>query len=218
MKLMPREKLATHGPEKLEDHELLSIIIGRGTRKESVFSLAQRVFNGFDREEIITQRDFNKFKERFSLTPVNAAQLMASVELGKRLFKKSSSTRQIKTVQDLYEIVSNMQFLKKEYVRGLYVNTRNRIIHDEIISIGSLDANILHPREIFRPAIEYGAYAIIIAHNHPSGDPEPSPSDIIATKNLLKIAELLQIPLLDHIIIGEKEYTSFSQKGLLVTS
>lgn len=212
---MPREKLASYGPENLEDHELLSIIIGRGTRKESVFNLAQRVLKGFDREEIITEHDLNRFQERFRLSPVKAAQLMASVEFGKRLFQKSSSTRQIQNVQDLYQIVINMQFLKKEYVRGLYVNTRNRIIHDEIISIGSLDANILHPREIFRPAIEYGAYAIIIAHNHPSGDPEPSPSDVKVTKDLVKIAELLQIPLLDHIVIGEKSYTSFSERGLL---
>ena len=215
MKLMPREKLATYGPQKLEDHELLSIIIGRGTRKESVFTLAQRVFKSFDREEIMTQQSLQKFQESFQLSPVKAAQLMAAVELGKRLFQNSSSWRQIKTVQDLYEVVENMQFLKKEYVRGLYVNTRNRIIHDEIISIGSLDANIIHPREIFRPAIEYGAYAVIVAHNHPSGDPEPSPSDLKATRNLLQISKLLQIPLLDHIIIGEKSYTSFSKRGLL---
>lgn len=139
---------------------------------------------------------------------------MACVELGKRLFQKPSSMRQIKTVDDLYQIVMNMRFLKKEYVRGLYVNTRNRIIHDEVISIGSLDANILHPREIFRPAIEYGAYAIIIAHNHPSGDPQPSPSDLKVTQKLSQIAQLLQIPLLDHIIVGEEGYFSFNRENL----
>lgn len=215
MNIMPREKLAAHGPEALEDHELLSVIIGKGTQKESVFALAQRLFGSFDREEIMTLKNFQRFRERFSLPPVRAAQIMACVELGKRLFQQPASMRQIRTVEDLHQLVNNMQFLKKEYVRGLYVNTRNRIIHDEIISIGSLDANILHPREIFRPAIEYGAYAIIIAHNHPSGDPEPSRSDRTATRELLKIAELLQIPLLDHIIVGKGSYFSFSQKGLL---
>lgn len=215
MKQLPREKLATHGPDALEDHELVSLIVGRGTRREDVFSLAQRLLKGFDREELILEQDMQQFQEKFRIRPVAAAQLMASIELGKRLFKARATPRQLQTSKDVHEIVKNMQYLKKEYVRGLYVNTRNRIIHDEIISIGSLDANILHPREVFRPAIEYGAYAVILAHNHPSGDARPSPSDITTTKTLVETAELLQIPLLDHLIVGENQYFSFSSEKLI---
>lgn len=215
MKMLPREKLAAHGPHALEDHELLSLVMGSGSRKESVFALAQRIFKGFNREEFLGIKSLKSFQELFGLTPVKAGQIMASIELGKRLFQKSSTMRQIQTVSDVYQIVKNMQFLKKEYVRGLYLNTRSRIIHDEIISIGSLDANIIHPREIFRPAIEYGAYGFILAHNHPSGDCSPSDSDKAATRELCKIAELMQIPLMDHFIIGENDYFSFSEKKLL---
>jgi DNA repair protein RadC len=108
-----------------------------------------------------------------------------------------------------------MQYLKKEYLRGLYINSRFRIIHDEIISIGSLDSNVLHPREIYRPAIEYGAYAIILAHNHPSGDCKPSQSDINVSKKLQEIGNLLQIPLMDHLIVGENSYTSLKRAKLI---
>lgn len=211
----PREKLKKYGPALLEDHELLSLIIGRGTKKESVFSIAQRLFKGFDREEILMEKNAAKFQKNFNISPVQTSQIMGCIELGRRMFQKPPTNRQIQKIEDAYNIVSNMQYLKKEYVRGLYVNTRNRIIHDEIISIGSLDANILHPREIFRPAIEYGAYAVIIAHNHPSGDPKPSDSDLKITGKLLQVSELLQIPLLDHIIVGENSYFSFSGQKLL---
>ncbi len=215
MQDLPREKLKQHGPSYLEDHELLSLIIGRGSKKESVFSITQRLFKQFDREELLMEKDASNFQKNFNVSPVQAAQIMGCIELGKRMFQKPPTNQQLQKIEDAYNIVKNMQYLKKEYVRGLYVNTRNRIIHDEIISIGSLDANILHPREIFRPAIEYGAYAIIIAHNHPSGDPKPSDSDIKITRKLLQIGELLQIPLLDHLIIGENSYFSFSGQKLL---
>jgi len=100
-----------------------------------------------------------------------------------------------------------MQYLKKEHVRALYLNSRYKIIHNEIISIGSLDANIVHPREVFRPAIEYGAYAIILAHNHPSGSPSPSSADIEITAKIRKAGDLIQIPLLEHLVIGENAYS-----------
>jgi len=214
-KILPREKLASVNIQALEDHELLSLIIGRGTSKEDVFSLAQRILNGFDREELMAEKRLTNFEKRFQLSSIKAAQIMGSIELGRRLFQKPPSSRQIQNISNAYQIVKSMQYLKKEYLRGLYLNTRNRIIHDEIISIGTLDTNILHPREIFRPAIEYGAYAIIIAHNHPSGDPTPSESDLVVTEKLLSVAELLQIPLLDHLIIGESTYFSFSNEKLL---
>jgi DNA repair protein RadC len=142
---------------------------------------------------------------------------MATIELGKRLFIKKQNIGKILCTDDAYRILRDMQSLRKEYVRGLYLNSRNQVIHDEIISIGSLDGNILHPREIFRPAIDYGAASVILAHNHPSGDCEPSNSDISVTKKLLEASKMIQIPLLDHLIIGENSYTSLNKKGLMLS-
>lgn len=202
----------------MEDHELLAIILGRGSKKESVFDLTQRLLQGFDREELLCGTSVENLSTTLSISPLQASQIMACIELGKRFFQDHAARRSIQKVEDVYELVRSMQFLKKEYVRGLYVNTRYHIIHDEIISIGSLDANILHPREIFRPAIEYGAYAIVLAHNHPSGDKRPSDADIHTTEELVKVGKMLQIPILDHLIIGEGGFFSFSREKLMTKS
>jgi DNA repair protein RadC len=204
----PREKLALLGPQKLDDHELLEIILGKGTRRESVFDIVKRLLHGFDQEELIHFKKLEDFQQNFQLGFVQACQLMAAFELGKRFFSKDLPPTTLRNADQVYERLKDMQFLQKEYARGLYVNTRYRLIHDEIITIGSLDANIIHPREIFRPAIEYGAYAIILVHNHPSGDSTPSRQDIEVTKTLLNIGNLLQIQLLDHLVIGKGGYTS----------
>lgn len=215
MEQKPREKLKYNGPENLEDHELLAIILARGNIRENVFDLSRRLLQKFDREELLHEKKLEQLQTNLKLGFVQTCQLMACIELGKRFFQNSSSPRQIQVTEDAYQILKNMQYLQKEYVRGLYVNTRYKVIHDEIITIGSLDANVLHPREIFRPAIEYGAYALIIAHNHPSGDPTPSRADIAVSKKLVQAGALLQIPLLDHIIIGENSYVSLNRARLL---
>lgn len=215
MQDLPREKLEKYGVQKLEDHELLSVILSRGSTKESVFDLSRRLLSGFDREEIINERDIRKLQANFRIGYVQAGQIMAAIELGRRFFRNIPSNRQISTTNDAYELVKNMQYLKKEYVRGLYINTRYHVIHNEIISIGSLDANILHPREIFKPAIEYSAYAVILVHNHPSGDPNPSNADLEISNKLIEIGNLLQIPLIDHLIIGENSYYSFGKNRIL---
>lgn len=204
----PREKLKNLGPEHLDDHELLAVVLGKGSVKENVFDLARRLFQGFDREEIINQKNLDILQSSLKTGFVQTCQLMAAIELGKRFFKESPFKRQIQSLKDIYEQVKNMQYLQKEYLRGLYLNTRYRVIHDEIITIGSLDSNIVHPREIFRPAIEYGAFAIILAHNHPSGDCTPSKSDQEINQKLQQIGNLLQIPILEHIIIGGNSFRS----------
>ncbi len=209
--LQPREKISLHGPKSLDDHELLALLLGRGNRNENIFTLSRRIFSNFDREEIINQKSLTDLRKSLKIGTVQTAQIMACVELGRRFFSEKPSIKQIRSTDDLFEIVSNMKYLKKEYLRGLYLNTRYKIIHDEIISIGSLDANILHPRDIFRPAIEYNAYAVIMAHNHPSGDFSPSRSDIETTKIISQIGDLLQIPLLDHLIVGSEGYYSFNK-------
>jgi DNA repair protein RadC len=216
MNLLPREKLQIYGPKELLDHELFSILLSTGSKKENVFSLSQRIIKGFDREEIMVDKNLDRLSNRLSIGKVQTSRIMAAIEIGRRLFDAPTTRNQIRSYEDVYEILKNMQHLKKEYVRGLYLNSRNTIIRDEIISIGSLDSNIIHPREIFKPAIEYSAYAIIIAHNHPSGVASPSQADIQITKQLIQLGELLQIPILDHIIIGENDYFSFGKEKLLL--
>ena len=211
----PREKLISSGPDSLDDHELLAIIFSRGNVKENVHDLAKRILNGFDREEILVEKNLNKLKASLNLGFIHTCQLMATIELGRRFSGKRATGRKIMSTNDAYDIFRPMQHLHKEYVRGLYLNSRYEVIHDEIISIGSLDANIIHPREVFRPALEAGAYAVIIAHNHPSGDPKPSKSDINTSKKLIEAGNLLQIPLLDHLIIGMNAYTSLKKEGEL---
>ncbi len=211
----PREKLVRHGINALEDHELVAILLGKGSRRESVFTLSKRLLKGFDQEELLNIHDVDTFQKNFVVGFVHACQLMAAVELGKRFFKKTPFSGNLRNAEEAYKLVQDMQSLKKEHVRGLYLNSRYRLIHEETISIGSLDANIVHPREIFRPAIEYLAYAIILAHNHPTGDPTPSAEDVLMTKKLVKIGKLLQIPLLDHLVVGCNAFTSLNKENLM---
>lgn len=211
----PREKLMELGPKALEDDELLAAILRTGTRNENVFELSKRLLGNYDREEIICATNPVQMKKELGMSFVQACQLLACVELGKRLFQKPDEKKVIKGIDDAYGQLKNMQYLRKEYVRGLYLNSRHRIIHDEIITIGSIDANIVHPREIFRPAIEFGATSVILGHNHPSGDPSPSQNDLEITKTISQVGNLLQIPLLDHLIIGENSYLSLKKLGKL---
>ncbi len=211
----PREKLIKHGINDLEDHELVALLLGRGSKKENVFVLSKRLLKGFDHEELLNIHDIGAFQKNFGVSFVQSCQLMAAVELGKRFFKKTPFVTNLRNAQEAYKLVQDMQTLKKEHVRGLYLNSRYRLIYQETISIGSLDTNIIHPREIFRPAIEYGAYALILAHNHPTGDPTPSAEDLVMTKKLVKIGKLLQIPLLDHLIVGCNTFTSLNKENLM---
>lgn len=209
--LMPREKLLQVGASQLEDHELLAVILGRGTKKENVFVLASRLLRKFDQQELFQIKTVAEFQTYFKVGFVQACQLMAVFELGKRFFQKNLPYITLRTADEAYALVKNLQDFKREYVRGLYVNSRYQLIHDEVLTIGSLDSNIIHPREIFKPAIEYSAYGVILAHNHPSGDPTPSNDDIEITKRLVNVGELLQIPLLDHLVIGKSSYISLNR-------
>ncbi len=201
--------------ENLEDHELLSLVLGHGSNKESVFESSQRICQWFKREELIHEKNFYTLKNSLQLGDAKTAQLMACFELGRRFFTPKDIGKSVYTAEEAYNIVKNMEFLNKECVRGLYVNSRFKMVHDEILTIGSQDANVIHPREIFRPAIEYRAYGIILVHNHPTGDPTPSQEDISVTKRIHEASKMLQIPLLDHLIIGSKNYISLQKSGFL---
>lgn len=212
----PREKLIRYGPDVLKNEELMAIILNTGYRGETVLELSHRMIKEYGSKAITQEKNVGRLMETLDIPPVKACQVVACFELGRRFFKEEPGRLPtLRSPEDAYRYLEEMRKLKKEQFRGLYLNTRNKIIHDEIISIGTLTANLVHPREVFQPAIEYLAAGIIIAHNHPSGDPNPSEDDLKVTRQMQKVGKTMAIELLDHIIIGNKRYVSLKNKGLM---
>jgi len=208
MTVRPREKLIQQGVSSLEDQELLAIILGHGTAKENVFDASKRLLSGFDQDEIAMAADPETFCRKFHVSFVQGCKLLATFELGRRFFRRKGSNATMRNAQEAYVRLKNMSELKKEHLRGIYLNSRYTVIHDEVIAIGGLALMAVEPREIFRPAIEYGACAIILGHNHPSGNCTPSKEDLEMTKKVMNLGMLLQIAVLDHLIIGSDNFTS----------
>ena len=207
----PREKLIAQGPKKLMMSELIAIILQTGTKKENILNMSSRLIKEYGDKTISEQTNPQILSKQFNLPIVKSSQLIACFELGKRLFKKTQGINKvIECAQDVYEYLQDIRNLNKEQFRGLYLNSRSKIIHDEIISLGTLDCSVVHPREVFQPAIEYSAAAIILAHNHPSGDSSPSLEDIKVSANLVKAGHILGIEVLDHIIITKYNYQSIN--------
>lgn len=205
----PREKMLATGPRDLSLAELVAIVLGHGTKKEEVMSMANRILKEYGEHTIVNEADPQRISDTLDIPLAKACQLVACFELGRRFFDtKSGQPVYIRTASQAYEHVRDMAHLQKEQLRGLYLNSRHQVIYEEVISVGSLTANIVHPREVFRPAIEHGAIAVIVAHNHPSGNIEPTEADMEVTTQLRATGTVLGIELLDHIIVAEDHYMS----------
>lgn len=205
----PREKLINLGPKNLTGAELVAIILGVGTRKEEVLSMAQRILKEYGEKTIINDQNPKNLAEALDIPVSKACQIIACFELGRRFFqKKEGRAVFIRTPKQVFEYLKEMGGHTKEHLRGLYLNSRYQVIHDETISIGSLTSSVIHPREIFQPAIEHSAVAVIIAHNHPSGNLSPTNSDIAVTRQIMEAGSVLGIELLDHLIIAGDRYFS----------
>lgn len=205
----PREKLIEYGPKSLTLPELLAVVLGVGTKKENVLEMSQRILREYGNSALSDQVSAQKLADDLDLSLGKAGQLIACMEIGRRLYRKNESgLAVIRTAKDLYDYVKNIRNLPKEQLRGIYLDTHNRVIHDEVISIGTINSNIVHPREVFKPALEYGAAAVVLAHNHPSGVSTPSLSDIEITKQLINAGKIIGINLLDHIVVSRDGYTS----------
>lgn len=205
----PREKLATFGPSALDMAELLAVLWGVGTRKEDVLEMARRSLKEYGERAILHETNPARVAEALTIPLGKAQQLVVGLELGRRYFdKRGERPVYVRTSRQAFTYLSDMGALQKEQLRGLYLNSRYRLVHEETISVGSLTANIVHPREVFQPAIERGAVAVIIAHNHPSGDTEPTQADREVTMQLKAGGALLGIELLDHLIITKDAYVS----------
>jgi DNA repair protein RadC len=198
----PREKLLAQGPQGMSVAELVAVLWGVGTRKEDVLVMARRALREYGEKTVSHELNPRQLAEAADIPLVKACQIVASFELGRRFFaKRGGRPVQVRTLKQAQMYLQEMGGYAKEQLRGLYLDSRYQVIHDEVISVGSLTANIVHPREVFRPAIDRSAVAVIIAHNHPSGVAEPTRADIQATKQLKAAGEVLGITLLDYLIV-----------------
>jgi DNA repair protein RadC len=209
----PREKLLQYGPEKLSHAELLAILLRTGRKGHNVISLAKNILRKFPNNSLVSA-DVDTLKNIFGLGPTKACEIIACFELGKRFLQQKKADLYL-NAEDVWKTLNDIRCKKKESFVILYLDTRSQEIKRDIISIGTLTTAVIHPREVFEPAIRHTASQVIIAHNHPSGDPEPSRSDIDLTNRLVLAAEILGIELLDHVIVTKDSYTSFREQGLL---
>lgn len=209
----PRERLIRNGPEVLSNSELLAIILGTGSKKMDVLELSNKFFKKYNIKNL-SRLKISILKKELGIGDAKACKIISCFELGRRLFSFSENKKiQIKNAKDIAEIfIPKMNHLEKEYFKGVYLDSRQKIIKEETIFVGSLNESVVHPREIFKIALEENAAAIIVLHNHPSGNSAPSKFDEEITKELIKAGEVLGIPILDHIIIGDKEYFSFREE------
>lgn len=213
----PREKLKLRGCDALSNEELIAIILRCGNKEESVKDLAIRLvndLNSFQDLNTITYNDLIKIK---GIKEAKSISLLASIELGKRLVAPSEIKKhKVTTANDLYDLFRiKILNLKQEKLIAIFLNTKNEIISYETIFIGTQNKSVTHPREIFHAAIKNSAVKIILMHNHPTGDVTPSKEDIEFTNNIKNIGLMMQIPIIDHVIIGENNYFSFFDNGML---
>ena len=205
----PREKLLAHGPEALSTAELTALLLVTGTTKEDILEMSTRLVRQYGEKSIFAERDPEKLSKELDIPAVKAYAIIAAGEIGRRLYQQSDNGfKVIRTAKDVYEYLADMRNLPKEHLRGLYLNSHNRIIADEVISIGTVNSNVVHPREVFRPALECNAVAVILAHNHPSGEVSASAEDVEITRQIVQAGKILGIRVLDHVIITKDAYTS----------
>ena len=207
--MQPREKMLEFGPSVLRDHELLAIIFNAGYGDENVLDLAQRVLQDYGAKAILKARHVGEVQETVGLPPVKSMQLLSMLELGKRFFSPEfGDFPTIRSPNDAFKCFQGMGNYKKETCEAIYLNAKNRVIHHETISMGSLDATPIEPAEVFEPAIAARALGVIIAHNHPSGDCTPSMLDVRQTKLLQEAGDILNRPLMDHLVIAGDGFKS----------
>ena len=217
----PREKLLAHGVSALSDPELIAILLRTGLRGANAVEVGRQLLEKYKSLTGISRCSVKELRKIPGIGQTKALELVAAFGLGQRLAHETLSKQKLDSPELVSELVGQeMRRLRTESLRVILLDTRYRLLHIEEVSVGSLNESIAHPREIFRPAITYSAYAVIVVHNHPSGDASPSQTDHSLTRRLAEAAELLQIKLLDHIIIGAPSegnagYFSFKEAGVL---
>ena len=211
----PREKLVAKGAENLKDSELLAILLRTGKTGKNVIEIASQILTKHSKKRLL-QMTYQDLIKIGGIDSAKAATLLAAFELSKRALEvNDTNLPTINNAKDAVAQLADLRDLKKEHFVALYINARNKLIHRDLVSVGTLNANLVHPREVFEPAIARSSVQVIVAHNHPSGDPEPSEDDLVITKKLVDGGKLLGIEVIDHIIITKTGYLSFKDKKLI---
>jgi len=209
----PRERLILTGAKYLSDTELLAIILSTGTKGRTALEVSQTLVNEFGNFGAIGNATIEELVISSGIGPAKAARILASIEVGRRLsinsLEEKLAIENCKSVADL--LMPTMRYLEKEHFKALILDTKHKLIKQVDIAVGTLSGALVHPRELYRIAIRLGGAALIVAHNHPSGDPAPSDDDIILTKRLAEAGKILGIDFLDHIIIGDGRYSSLKK-------
>jgi len=212
----PRERLKKVGVDSLSLQELLALIIERGKKGQNVLSIAQNLLANFGSLIKIKEASMEELQEVKGIGLATACKLKATFKLGeKALIKHQKYHQKIETAKDVYSLLKNLADKKREHFVVLSLGSRNQLIDIGEVSVGTLNASLIHPREVFKTAIQNLAAVVILVHNHPSGDREPSADDLGITKRITEAGKILGIEVVDHIIIVKDDFLSFKEKGLI---
>lgn len=213
----PRERLHAYGAQALTTAELIAILIRVGTRERSAVSLGEFLLAHFGNIKGIASASIEELSKIKGLGPAKAAEIKAAIEFGNRLSLFTEDVRPaIGGPRDVANLLMpDLRYLKKETLKSILMDTKNRVLSIKTVSIGDLSSSIVHPREVFKDAIIASAASLIVAHNHPSGDPTPSADDVAVTKRLMDAGVIIGIDLLDHIVIGDGKFVSLKERGLI---
>lgn len=216
---LPRERLEEVGEKSLSNQELLAILLRTGSKNTHVMEVASKFLNYFDHLYELKNATLTEMMEVKGIGRIKAIELRAAIEFGYRI--QQSTQMKFGKVSSSYQIAQNLmselQDFQQEHLVCLYLNTKNEVIKQETVFKGSLNQSVAHPREVFRSAVKYSAARLILAHNHPSGNPTPSESDIHFTQRMQKCGKMMGIDVLDHIIIGQQVYTSMREENFFNT-
>ena len=211
----PREKLVAKGAENLKDSELLAILLRTGKAGKNVIEIASQILTKHSKKRLL-QMTYEDLVKIGGIDSAKATTLLAAFELEKRALEvNDTNLPTIITPKDVVAQLTDLRHNKKEHFIALYLNARNQLVHKETISMGTLNANLVHPREVFDPPLKHSAAGIMVAHNHPSGDPKPSEDDLEITKRLAEAGKMMGIELLDHVIIAANSHFSFKEERLM---
>lgn len=214
--MRPREKLAKFGEGRLDDHELIAIILGMGTTKINALDLARQIMIKYRTLRRLKEASLEELMSERGIGMAKAVSIKAAIELGRRLALSQESKPVITSPEDVKTLVmEDMRYLDREHFKVIYLDRKGGIIVTEDISVGGLHSSMAHPREVFKNAVKRSAASIILVHNHPSGDPHPSNEDMETTRRLVEAGQIVGIEVLDHVIIGDNRYCSMKSRGLI---
>ena len=213
----PRERLKQHGPKHLNNTELIAILLRTGMTGENVISLSSRVLTALGGLAGLGRSSFTELCSQRGLSEAKACQLLAAVELGRRFVSLAPEERVvINSPQDVANLLmAEMAVLDQEHLKALLLNTKNEVLGIREIYVGNVNSSVVRPAEVFRPAVRDNATSVIVVHNHPSGDPTPSPEDVSITRTLIEAGKMMAVDVLDHLVIGSgNRFVSLKEAGL----